>query len=213
MGLERLKKHCLAISILAIEALPITAEAYFTPHEREKYLLLGPRRQKSFTSARIALKGLARELGLIEDGRSDRDIETLCPDNEKPCLDQSRLFCSVSHSRKFVVAVAHRWSVGVDIEPPSENFLKIEHLLLTPGEQQFAGLSNPDRKQVLTRIWTIKEAAAKALGLPLFQALREINVVNLNDEESRIVLNNRSYPVFHGEKEGQIISLIRCAEY
>ena len=210
LGIERLQAACLGIIIRDLETLSPGEDHLFTPRELEKSQRMGPRRRKSFTASRIALKNLSRQLGLVEENRPDRTIETLGPDDLKPCLAESELYCSVSHSSRFVVAVAHRHPVGVDIEGVSNKILRIRHLFLSPGEQQLLSQSGLDFKRATTRVWSIKEAAAKALGLHLFQAIREVEVVKIEKEVSLIRVHAKTYPVSHGERDGQVIALVTC---
>jgi len=210
LGIERLRSACLGLVILDIETLSPMEGHLFTPRELGKSLRMGPRRQKSFFAARIALKKLSRQLDLVEKDRPDRTIETLSLDDLTPCLAESELYCSVSHSSWFVVAVAHRHPVGVDIEAVSHKIIRIQHLFLSSGEQQLISQSGLDLKQTATRIWTAKEAAAKALGLHLFQAIREIEVVKVGEEAGVLSYQTKKYPVRYGEGDGQVIALLSC---
>ena len=210
LGIERLRSACLGMVILDIETLSPMEGQLFTPRELDKSLRMGPRRRKSFLAARIALKKLSRQLNLVEEDRPDRTIETLGSDNLSPCLAESELYCSVSHSPRFVVAVAHRHPVGVDIEMVSHKIIRIQHLFLSPREQQLILQSGLDLKQTATRVWTAKEAGAKALGLHLFQAIREIEVVKIGKEASVLRYQAKKYPVRQAEGDGQVISLITC---
>lgn len=209
-GMERLQSACLGLILLPISALVPFEEDLFTPREREKMDKLGPRRQKSFRAARVALKRLARQLGLVEENRPDRTIETLGPDMVRPCLADSGLTCSVSHSGPRVVAVAHRHPVGVDIEGVSKKALKALQSFWIGGEQDLISISPLGPERAATRAWTGKEAAAKALGLHLFQALGAIEVLSLGEFEGRIRYQDKTYPLRHCEGEGQVITLIIC---
>ena len=62
-GIGRLRSECLGMVILEIETLDLGGENIFTPREAERAAPMGPRRQKSFTAARVALKRLVRLLG------------------------------------------------------------------------------------------------------------------------------------------------------
>lgn len=172
-----------------------------------------PRRLKSFAASRIALKNLYRQLGLAEENRPDPTIETLGPDNLRPRLDDSGLYCSVSHSSRFVVAVAHRHPAGVDIEGVSNRIQRIEHLFLSPGEKHLIAQSGQDFLLAATRVWSIKEAAAKALGLHLFQAIREVEVVEMKTEVSSLKVQEKTYLARHSQGEGQVIALVTCDDH
>ncbi len=210
IGIEPLQETCLGIVILEIGALSHSEGHLFTPRELEKFLKMGPRRQRSFTASRISLKNLSRLLGLVEDNRLDRTIETLGPDGQRPCLVDSGLNCSVSHNSRFVVAVAHQHPVGVDIEGVSDRIQRIQHIFLSPGEKQLLLRSGLDFQLAATRVWSTKEAAAKALGLHLFQAVREVKVVKIKKEESSIRVQEKTYLARYSQGDGQVIALVTC---
>jgi phosphopantetheinyl transferase len=161
-------------------------------------------------AARVALKELGRRIGLVEKTQSDRTIETLGPDDQRPCLAESGLYCSVSHDSRMVVAVAHNHPIGVDLELISNKALRVLNSFWVGGEKALIALSPLGPERAATLAWTAKEAAAKALGLPLVQALREIEVVGLDAEEGQIRCQGKVYPVRHAEGDGQVITLITC---
>ena len=209
-GIERLQEACLGMVLLDMETLPPVEESLFTPREAAKALRMGPRRRKGFTAARVALKRLARQLDLVKENRPDRAIETLGPDDVRPCLAESGIYCSVSHCARLVVAVAHRHPIGVDLETISEKVIRTKHLFMSPREKNLISLSGLGPERAATRAWTIKEAAAKALGLHLFQAIREIEVVSVGEEEGVMRYQEKTYPIRHAEGNGQVITLITC---
>jgi len=207
-GIDRLRSACLGMTLLDIETPFPMEEHLFTPREAAIALRMGPRRRKAFTAARVALKRLTRQLGLVEERRSDRTIETLGPDGVRPCLAESGLYCSVSHSVRLVVAVSHSHPIGVDLEAVSKKVLRTWHLFMSPRERDLISLSSLGPERTATRAWTIKEAAAKALGLDLFQAIREVEVVRVGEEEGVMRYREKTYPVRHGEGNGYVVTLI-----
>jgi phosphopantetheinyl transferase len=211
-GLERLRAACLGLVLFDLETLSPDEEGLCTPRELEKFLRMGRQRKKSFKASRIALKILSHRLGLINRETPDYAIETLGPDNLKPCLAESGLYCSVSHSSRFVVAVAHRHPVGVDIEGVSDRIQRIQHIFLSPQENQIISQSGLDFRFAATRIWSIKEAAAKALGLHLFQAIRQVRVVQMEKEESLIRVREKTCRARHSQGHGQVIALVTAED-
>ena len=209
-GIEGLQSACLGMILLDIKAVSPAEEGLFTQREAAKAVKMGPRRRKAFTAARVALKRLSRQLGLVEEERPDRTIETLGPDGEKPCLAESGLYCSVSHSGQLVVAVAHRHLIGVDLEVVSKKAIRVWNLNMLPNERELISLSSLGAERTATRAWTIKEAAAKALGLHLFEAIREVEVVSVGEEEGVMKYKEKTYSVRHGEGDGYVITLITC---
>jgi phosphopantetheinyl transferase len=126
----------------------------------------------------------------------------------KPCLAESGIYCSVSHSGRLVVAVAHRHPIGVDLEMVSEKVIRTRHLSMSAKERDLFSLSSFGPERAATRVWTTKEAAAKALGLDLFQALREVEVVKVGEEEGVMRYQGKDYPVRHAEGNGYVITLV-----
>jgi phosphopantetheinyl transferase len=209
-GIARLRAACLGMILLDVKGISPVEEDLFTPREAAKAVKMGPRRQRAFTAARVALKRLTRQLGLAEETRLDRMIETLGPDSVKPCLAESGLYSSVSHSGRFVVAVAHRHPIGVDLEAVSKKAIRVWTLHMLPNERELISLSSLGPERTATRAWTIKEAAAKAFGLHLFEAIREVNVVSMGEEEGVMMYKKKTYPVRHAEGDGYVITLVTC---
>ena len=209
-GIGQLQSACLGMILLHIDSVFPVEESLFTHRERLRLERMGPRRRKSFMAARVALKRLARQLGLVEKTQPDRTIETLGPDDQRPCLAESGLYCSVSHDSRMVVAVAHNHPIGVDLEVISNKALRVLNPFWVGGEKDLISLSPLGPERAATLAWTAKEAAAKALGLNLVQALREIEMVRVGAEEGQISYQGKIYPVRHAEGDGQVITLITC---
>ncbi len=209
-GINGLQSACLGMMLLDREAIFCNEEHLFTPREAAKAMRMGPRRRKDFTAARVALKRLARQLDLVDADRPDRAIETLGSDNVRPCLGESKIYCSVSHRARLVAAVANSHPIGVDLEMVSEKAIRTWHLITLPGERDLISLSSLGPERTATRAWTTKEAAAKALGLDLFQAFREVSVVGVGEEEGVMRYQEKIYPVRHGEGNGYVMTLVTC---
>lgn len=209
-GIDQLQSACLGLILVDTETTSSVREDLYTPREAARAMRMGPRRRRDFTAARVALKRLARQLDLVKKNRPDREIETLGPDDQRPCIAESGIYCSVSHSARLAVAVAHRHPVGVDLEMVSEKPIRTRHLFMSPRERDLISLSGLGPKRAATRLWTIKEATAKALDLHLFQAIREVEVVGLGEEDGVMRYQGKTYPVRHAEGNGYVMSLIAC---
>jgi phosphopantetheinyl transferase len=196
--------------LLDIETISPVEEHLFTPREAARAMRMGPRRRRGFAAARVVLKRLARHLGLAKRRRPDRMIETLGPDDVKPSLAGTGIYCSVSHSGRFVAAVAHTHPIGVDLERVSEKVMRTRHLSMSPKERDLVSRSGLGPERAATRVWTTKEAAAKALGLHLFQALREVEVVKVGEQGGVMRYQRKTYPVRHAEGNGYVLTLVTC---
>jgi phosphopantetheinyl transferase len=209
-GIDQIRSACLGWILFNIETICSAGEHLLTPREAARAVRMGSRRKRDFIAARVALKRLARQLDIVKENRPDREIETLGPDDVRPCLSESGIYCSVSHSGRLVAAVAHRHPVGVDLEMLSEQARRIWSLFLSPGERALVLHSGLNPERIAARAWTIKEAAAKALGLHLFQAIQEVKVIRVGEKEGVMRYQKRTYPVMHAEGNGYVMSLICC---
>jgi len=209
-GMERLRSSCRGITVVEIEASFPKEKDLLTPREAARAEELGPKRRKGFTAARVALKGLARQLGVAGKDMPDSSLETLGPDRVRPCLADSDLFCSVSHTGRFAVAAGNVLPVGVDIEVVAAKAVRIWHLFMIPRNRDLISMSGMCPERTATRAWTIKEAAAKAFGLDLSGAIREVELVQIGEEESIISHRGKPYAVMHAEGDSHVLSLLTC---
>jgi phosphopantetheinyl transferase len=212
-GMERLRTTCLGIVLIEIPPLFPEEKRLLTPREAARAEELGPRRRKLFIAARVALKKLARQIGLAHSDTPDSSIETLGPDRVRPCLAESDLYCSVSHTNRFATAVGAVHPVGVDIEVVSEKSVRIWHLFMPSKNSDLLSTSAMAPERAATLAWTIKEAAAKAFGLNLSEAIREVEIVVVGELESAITHRGKTYSVKHAEGEGHVLSLLTCGGF
>lgn len=210
MGMDRLRASCLGIKLVEIGAFFPDERALLTPREAARAEGMGLKRHKEFIAARVALKGLARRIGLFDKDTPDSSIETLGPDEVRPCLADSTLYCSVSHTRRFAVAVGNVFPVGVDIEVVATKTLRVWHLFMAPPYQDLLSKPGMEPDRTATRAWTMKEAAAKAFGLDLSEAIREVEVVTVGEEESLLRHRGKTHSVLHAEGQSHVISLLTC---
>jgi phosphopantetheinyl transferase len=209
-GMEKIETLCLGIVLMEIEHLRPQENALLTPREAARAEELGARRRRLFTAARVALKRLSRQIGLASIDTPDSCIETLGPDGVRPCLAQSNFFCSVSHTDRLVMAAGNTAPVGVDIEVVSAKALRIWRLFMPSKDIDLFPTSGIGPERAATRAWTSKEAAAKAFGLDLSEAIREVEIALVGETESQIRLQGRAYLIKHAEGEGHVLSLLTC---
>jgi len=211
-GMEKIKTLCLGIVLLELENLRPQENALLTPREAARAEELGPRRRKPFLGARLALKSLARQIGLASNDTPDSWVQTLGPDRVRPCVAESGIYCSVSHDSRFIVAVADVHPVGVDIEIVSEKPVRSSHLFMPSENSDLLLSSGLGRKRAATRAWTSKEATAKAFGLDLSDVFRKVKIVRVGEQESDVRYRGKAYSVKHAEGEGHVLSLFTCGD-
>lgn len=134
---------------------------------RRQYPLPGPRRR--FALCRAALRAiLCRQLGCSNErlsfGSSDHGKPFALVDEEPAAVS-----FNLSHSGKHgLIALAPHGRLGVDVEEcvPRRDFDELSEAVFGPHEQSaLARVHGRDRVQLFFRLWTIKEALVKALGL------------------------------------------------
>jgi phosphopantetheinyl transferase len=144
----------------------------FDIYESEFKQLKTNKRKFEFLAARIALNKLAGSEILV--GYSSEG---------KPFCVDNNLKISISHSGNWVVVMTHPTSeVGIDIEVPTDRFLKLYQRFLNQTEQNLLFDANDLRKVQLA--WSAKEALYKIIGNEAvnFDKQLEIKPFELNSE-------------------------------
>jgi phosphopantetheinyl transferase len=89
---------------------------------------------------------------------------------------QPGLYCSISHSRRYGVAAVARAPVGIDIETIRPHDPRLLDYVAAKAEVAALRDQAGSAAELLTLIWTLKEATAKAMGVGLGRALRRLRV-------------------------------------
>ncbi len=125
-----------------------------------------------YVKAHAWLRSILAEL----TGQMPQDILIVQPENQKPFLQKTELykekiFFNISHTEG-CIAIATSWvhEVGIDVEKmrPIKNFDQMLHGVCHPSEYDaITNLLGAERLAYFYKIWTLKEAYTKALGLGL----------------------------------------------
>lgn len=193
--LADLRSRCEAMTIVAIDAVAPFAEKTLSPLEKERFGKMGARRRNSFLAARIALKRLFRRRQGHDWRIPPWEIETVCADSTKPrCAhdqEPSPRFCSVSHDHRYAIAVLSGAPVGVDVEVLSDKALNSARLYMSEKEQRLVKQSALGQRESAVRVWSTKEAVAKATGMDLADAWQQVRMIAIEDLESRFSIDGR----------------------
>lgn len=165
---------------------PAALHAWLTPAERAEAAQRGERGRAGHLAGRVAAKravaGALRAAGVAVPALVDIEITNdehgrpMAAVRARPDLLVSPVEVSIAHAGRTGVALAtcrtvagaaHRTEVGVDLEPVEERSSRFERLTLTSAERALPPVPDDDRSTWLTRLWSAKEAAAKAGGLGL----------------------------------------------
>lgn len=128
-----------------------------------------PRRRQTWLAGRaLLLAALTRQLGRIEPDalRSDPAGGVHYRD-DTPHL-------SLSHSRDLIAAAMAPVPIGVDIEWPRSRaaLRQFTRLFADDETARLQALPPAERQRAFYDLWTLKEAAGKAAGVPLLESLR-----------------------------------------
>jgi len=216
LPLERIRSRCLGISLVELRTVLPFAERALSAQERDRFQRLGEPRRRSYLAARLACKRVYRNLRGNDLLSPAFDITTICPDQIRPCCpigdEVSPVFCSVSHDDRFAIAAAGDSRLGVDVERISERPLKSQHLYMDESEQLLAREPALGEMGNAVRIWTIKEAAAKAFDMTLAESWNRVRVVGVGFLESRFQLDGEEpRTAIHAEVDDHLFTLV-CEE-
>lgn len=206
-GPEHLTARTAAVRIVELAAVTTIARSALAPAEAERFAVMGARRQRSFLAARIACKRLARSFSAHWHNAPADTIITVSADDPRPVCPPAA-FCSVAHDGRFAVAVAGPTAIGVDVEPATPRALKTQRIYMSAAEQALVAAASMGPAPAAVRVWTAKEAAAKALGMTLAQAMTRVQITAIGDGESRLLVDAAaSWTVWHDMIDDHLFTL------
>ena len=170
---------------------------WLTPRERTMWAAhRDPVRRREWLLGRIAAK---RAVGALAHVGESHRIEVRVDRRGAPSArirrtdgskDRVRYAISITHCDGHAVAAASRTArVGVDLERPRAFTRKYVRYFLTPRERALLETCDP------TVLWTVKEAAWKAIGCGIETPLHALELcVDRMGQVRRIVLNKAAIP-------------------
>lgn len=202
------------ISLIERDTVMAFADRCLSDLERQRMASMGPRRRTGYLAARLACKRLARKLSDNDHRTPPRNLETLAADAVRPVCTKTRgagaEACSVAHDRRFAVAAAGPAALGVDVEQLRAGIEKALHLFASADERIRAEHFESGPVHAAIRIWSIKEAVAKALGISLAQAWEQTEVVAIGHRESRFQLKtNAQQSAYHAPIDDHLVTLVQ----
>lgn len=213
--LATLGGQCRALSVVEDAAVFDFADLSLSPVEAARFGKMGKRRQMGYLTGRLALKNLARKLAGDDRLTPAEDIHTMREDRVRPfCPDLSGsgpVFCSLSHDRRFAVAVGGDEDMGVDVEILSDRVLKARHLYMGASELALADASSLGVLPASLRVWSIKEGVAKAVNMPIGETWKRVAVTHIGEQESRLSVDGRPFAAYHDTVDEHLFTLVKAA--
>jgi len=212
-SLDRIKGRCHALSVIELKTVLPFAERTLSKIEQKRGEKMKDRRKRSYLAARLACKRLSRSLSGNDTQTPAASITTVCSDRMRPCCpltDGSSPFsCAVSHDDRFAIAVTAKHRIGLDVERISKRALNSRRLYMSVAEQDLVQESRLGEIKAAVRIWSIKEAVAKALDITIADSWNRVRIIDIGRYESRVQIDNRDiYSVFHDTVDNHLFTII-----
>ena len=210
---DQWRHYCSDVVMIERSQVADFAPLALSAGESARMSAMGGKRRNGYLSARLACKRLWRRMaGPLSTPPAD-EIETITalgPQPVLPPLDGQRaVWCSVSHDDTYTIAVAHTAPIGVDVEKISSRAHRCRRLFMTAAEQSLTPPHGMAPEEFAVRIWTVKEAAAKALNLPLAQVWHDVEVIEITDSSSRIRIGvETTTDACHITHQGHVFTMI-----
>jgi len=213
LPLKNIRSRCDQLVLMELDSMAPFAPRALSPEENRRFQQMGKRRQRSYVGARLACKRLARRLSPGNDTRGARAIHTVHGDGLRPVCpparDRSALDCAVAHDGRYVVAVAAPNRCGIDVEPLGLRALKSARLYMSSRERALVDANNTDSAATALRIWSVKEAVAKALNINLAQAWSGVELQSATPQASQFRLDDGAeHTARHDTLEGHLFTLV-----
>lgn len=210
--LAALGSHCRQLTVLELDAVAPFASQALSPIETRRMAPMGSRRKRSYVAARLALKRLSRKLGGENQQADSRSLCTLEEDQVRPRCPVSPgttpVYCSAAHDSRFAVAVAAHQPVGVDVEIIASKTVQCAHIYMTERETDLMRRSDLGSAKAATRIWSLKEAVAKATGLDLATTWQRIETQSVDAHQSAFTIEGQGpFTAQHAEVEAHLFTL------
>jgi phosphopantetheinyl transferase len=208
-----ISSHCRAAVVIDHDTIADFAVKALSGDESERLCHMGKRRKTSYLAARLALKFLSRKLSGDERATPASEIHTVMADRIRPLCPilggRETSFCSVSHDRRYVIAVAGDEEIGVDVEAISDRILKIRHGYMGTEEMALTEASPLGVVAASIRVWSIKEGVSKATNMPLGKAWKQASVDVIGRTESRLNIQGIGYTAYHDTIDDHIFTLVK----
>lgn len=116
-------------------------------------------------------------------------------------IANSNLFFNVSHSKNaFLIGLSNKGRIGIDIEILTgfEDLPSLVNFAFSKEEAKYCHYG--ESPNLFTKVWTLKEAFLKAVGVGLVDNLSDISVMgNLNNDILHFAMHQKTFLCPNGE--------------
>ncbi len=147
----------------------IDLKHYFSDTDLADFAALPVSRNEDYVLGRIALKHAYHKSSDFPS------IRVVYSSSGVPMISGEKdLYCSISHSYGTGVAAIASYKIGVDIEKTRSHNPNLLDYISTPDELKLFGID--DKNVLVTYVWVIKEAVAKAIGKGIAYPFKKMTI-------------------------------------
>ncbi len=211
--LARIRDRCRDLCVVELDSLTAPCAGILSEAERARFSSMRAKRARTFLGARMALKKLARRLPGADPGIAPVALTTMHEDG-RPCCplpDGSEPYhCTASHDSRFAVAALSDGRIGIDVEEISERVMNGRSLYMHEEELSLVTNHPIGDMEASARVWSVKEAVSKAMGINLAVAWDRALVVEIKRETSVVKIGDINHQAIHATINNHLFSLINC---
>lgn len=156
-------------------------------NEDERLYLM---RYKKFVDRYNSLLALSLVKKLSQDGRRGASLSLLHTELGQPYFSGSNTFISIAHCEETIVVAMSSHKVGIDVEVKLSS---LDYRLFLADAEYHLFYDSKDKVDLLTTIWTLKEAYVKFKGTGFFIDPKGICFNKIND---RWVINDNTCTLY-----------------
>ncbi|MCT4583139.1 MAG: hypothetical protein N4A35_17140 [Flavobacteriales bacterium] len=123
------------------------------------------------------------------------DYEIKKGKNNKPYLDLENTEISFSHNKAYTILMVSNTACGVDVQAPTEKVLRVKSKFINANDFCYKS----EDIQLLSKVWSCKEAAFKQFGTHEIYLKSHINVIQQTKDdifEALVTIDNIPYQTF-----------------
>ncbi|MFP4474967.1 MAG: polyketide synthase dehydratase domain-containing protein [Desulfatibacillaceae bacterium] len=208
-----IEDNCRAFLYMNNRCLMPFANKCLSPTERRRAEQRMPARRPQCASARILIKQLVREELEVDASLHPREIETALEEETcarcMVCGEASEFHCTSAHAVRYTAAVLDDSPVGVHVERATDRPLRRAQAFLSSEEQNMCWDSPLGAVDAACRMWSLKKAAAKALGIPLVQSWAEVRVARVREKHSLAEYGDLTLAAHHALAHDHLFTLVK----
>ncbi len=156
-----------------------TLSDYLSAAEHRRYKSIPESRRTDWLVGRISIKQSASDY-LFHHNLSELEIEN-SPSGQPFIIGQNKLFCSLGHSYSWGIGAVSSQPIGVDIEKVRTHKNDLLEYIADKKEIETLQDQFTDVPNLITAIWTLKEAVLKGLGVGFEMPPKKLRIYSQRD--------------------------------